>query len=71
MKSKRFEKLAQRPINQETYIKPWPETGLTTMESPHDPAPSLTVVDGEIVEMDGVKRDNSQHKKPDRAIVIA
>ena len=58
MKSKRFEKLAQRPVNQETYIKPWPETGLTAMESPLDPAPGLKVVDGKVVEMDGVARED-------------
>ena len=54
MKSKRFEKLARRPVNQETYIKPWSETGLTAMESPLDPSPGLTVVDGKVMEMDGV-----------------
>lgn len=58
MKSKRFEKLAQRPVNQETYIKPWPETGLAAMESPLDPSPGLTVVDGQVVEMDGVARED-------------
>ena len=42
MRSKRFEKLAQRPVNQETYIKPWAETGLAAMESPLDPSPGLT-----------------------------
>jgi propanediol dehydratase large subunit len=58
MKSKRFEKLAQRPVNQETYIKPWSETGLTAMESPLDPSPGLRVVDGKVVEMDGVARED-------------
>ena len=58
MKSKRFEKLARRPVNQETYIKPWSETGLTAMASPQDPSPGLTVVDGKVVEMDGVAREN-------------
>jgi propanediol dehydratase large subunit len=58
MKSKRFEKLAQRPINQETYIKSWSETGLAAMHSPLDPAPGLTIVDGKVVEMDGVARED-------------
>ena len=58
MKSKRFEKLARRPVNQETFIKPWSETGLSAMESPLDPSPGLTVVDGKVVEMDGVVREN-------------
>ncbi|UCD77309.1 MAG: propanediol/glycerol family dehydratase large subunit [Desulfobacterales bacterium] len=58
MKSKRFENLAQRPVNQETFIKPWPETGLEAMASPLDPAPGLKIVDGQVVEMDGVSRNN-------------
>jgi propanediol dehydratase large subunit len=57
MKSKRFEKLAKRPVNQETFIKPWSETGLAAMDSPLDPAPGLKIVDGRVVEMDGVTRD--------------
>jgi propanediol dehydratase large subunit len=28
MRSKRFEKLAQRPVNRETFIQPWSEVGL-------------------------------------------
>ena len=58
MKSKRFENLAKRPVNQETFIKPWPETGLAAMDSPLDPAPGLKIADGRVVEMDGVSRDN-------------
>jgi propanediol dehydratase large subunit len=58
MKSKRFENLAKRPVNQETFIKPWPETGLAAMESPLDPAPGLKLVNGRVVEMDGVAREN-------------
>ncbi len=56
MRSKRFEKLAERPINCETFIKPWPEVGLTTTSSPLDPAPGLVIKDGAVVEMDGVRR---------------
>ena len=58
MKSKRFENLAKRPVNQETFIKPWPETGLEAMASPLDPAPGLKILDGQVVEMDGVSRDD-------------
>jgi len=58
MKSKRFENLAKRPVNQETFIKPWSETGLAAMASPLDPAPGLKVVNGRVVEMDGVAREN-------------
>ena len=34
LRSKRFEKLAERPVNQEPFIKPWPETGLIVVASP-------------------------------------
>lgn len=34
LRSKRFEKLAERPVNQEPFIKPWPETGLIAVASP-------------------------------------
>ncbi len=54
MRSRRFEKIAERPINKDTFVKPWPEVGLSTTHSPFDPAPSLSIRDGEVVEMDGV-----------------
>jgi propanediol dehydratase large subunit len=56
MRSKRFEKLAERPVNKETFIQPWPETGLVIFDSPLDPSPSLTIEDGSVVEIDGVPR---------------
>lgn len=34
MRSKRFQILAERPVNRETFIKPWPEVGLVAMNSP-------------------------------------
>ena len=37
MKSKRFEVLANRPVNQDGYVKEWPEVGLIAMNSPFDP----------------------------------
>lgn len=55
MRSKRFERLAERPINKETFIKPWPEAGLATTFSPLDPKPGVTIRDGAITEMDGVR----------------
>ena len=58
MPSKRQENRAQRPINRETFIHPWPEVGLSTMHSPLDPRPSLAIENGEIVEMDGVRRED-------------
>ena len=55
-RSKRFDLLAKRDINKETYVEPWPEAGLIVADSPYDPAPSLKIEDGAVVEMDGVHR---------------
>jgi propanediol dehydratase large subunit len=54
--SRRFEILAQRDINRETFVEPWPEVGLIVADSPFDPQPSLRIVDGQVVEMDGKQR---------------
>ncbi|MCB9161995.1 MAG: propanediol/glycerol family dehydratase large subunit [Caldilineaceae bacterium] len=54
--SLRFAALEQREINRETFVEPWPEAGLTVVDSPYDPAPSLRVEDGRVVEMDGKAR---------------
>ena len=43
MKSKRFEVLSQRPVNQDGYVKEWVEEGFIAMESPQDPKPSLKI----------------------------
>ena len=51
--SRRFEILAERPINKETFVHPWPEAGLTVADSPFDPEPSLRLENGRVVEMDG------------------
>ena len=52
--SKRFAILAERPINQETFVEEWPEAGLMVTDSPHDPAPSLRIENGQVVtEIDG------------------
>ena len=56
LRSKRFEKLADRPVNKETFINPWPETGLIVADSPLDPSPSLKIENGAVTEMDGVQR---------------
>ena len=53
MRSKRFEYLDQRPVNQDGYAKEWPEVGFIAMNSPFDPTPSIKIVNGEVVEMDG------------------
>lgn len=56
MKSKRFEALAARPVNQDGFVKEWPEVGLIAMNSPGDPVPSLVVKDGVVSELDGKAR---------------
>ena len=58
MKSKRYTARQERPINRETFIKPWADAGLMADASPNDPAPSLTIKDGVVVEMDGVARED-------------
>ena len=42
-----------RPVNQDGYVKEWPEVGLIAMNSPFDPTPSIKIENGRIVEMDG------------------
>lgn len=56
MKSKRFEVLDARPVNQDGYVKEWPEVGLIAMNSPFDPKPSIKIENGKVVEMDGKAR---------------
>ncbi|MEZ4735472.1 MAG: propanediol/glycerol family dehydratase large subunit [Caldilineaceae bacterium] len=56
MHSKRFQLLADRDINKETFVEPWAEAGLIVTDSPYDPQPSLQLADGSIVEMDGKAR---------------
>ncbi|WP_305728371.1 propanediol/glycerol family dehydratase large subunit, partial [Citrobacter freundii] len=48
--------LAKRPVNQDGLIGEWPEEGLIAMESPYDPASSVKVENGRIVELDGKSR---------------
>jgi propanediol dehydratase large subunit len=56
-RSKRFEALEQRAVNEDGFVSEWPEVGFVAMQSPNDPEPSVTVEDGTIVEMDGKTRD--------------
>ena len=56
MKSKRFEVLAARPVNQDGFVKEWPEVGMVAMNGPYDPKPSIRIANGEIVELDGKKK---------------
>lgn len=58
MRSKRFEVLSQRPVNQDGYVKEWVEEGFIAMESPQDPKPSIRIENGKIVELDGKRRED-------------
>jgi len=55
-RSIRFDLLANRDINKETFVEPWPEAGLIVADSPYDPGPSISIDDGKVVEMDGKLR---------------
>lgn len=54
--SRRFAILAERDINKETFVEPWPEAGLIVTDSPYDPQPSLRLENGQVVELDGRQR---------------
>lgn len=56
MRSKRFEVLAARPVNQDGFVKEWPEVGMIAMNGPNDPKPSIKIMGGEIIELDGKKK---------------
>ncbi len=55
-RSIRFGLLANRDINKETFVEPWPEAGLIVADSPYDPQPSVSIEEGKVVEMDGKPR---------------
>ncbi|WP_432666518.1 propanediol/glycerol family dehydratase large subunit [Wukongibacter baidiensis] len=58
MKSKRFQVLAERPVNQDGFVEEWSEVGLIAMNSPNDPKPSIKIENGKVVELDGKKRQD-------------
>lgn len=58
MKSKRFEALAKRPVNQDGLIGEWADEGLIAMNSPNDPKPSIKIENGRVVELDNKQREN-------------
>jgi propanediol dehydratase large subunit len=64
VQTKRTQTRQERPINRETFIRPWPELGLIVADSPYDPAPSLVIADGVVVEMDGVSARKLRHARP-------
>ncbi|MFR9800673.1 propanediol/glycerol family dehydratase large subunit [Pseudonocardia sp. RS010] len=55
-RSRRTEVLEDRPVNLDGFVEEWPEKGLVAMESDFDPAPSVRVEGGKIVELDGRAR---------------
>lgn len=57
-RSKRFEILDKRPVNQDGYINEWPEKGFIAMNSPLDPKPSVKVTNNIITNMDGKSRED-------------
>ncbi len=57
-RSKRFEILDQRAVNQDGFIDEWPEMGFTAMKSPYDPVASVRVENGVITELDGKERQD-------------
>lgn len=57
MKSKRFQVLAERPVNQDGFVAEWPEVGLMASDGPKDPKPSIKIENGVVTELDGKNRD--------------
>jgi len=57
-RQKRFQVLAERPVNKDGFIKEWIDVGLVAMDSPNDPKPSITISGGQVVELDGKKRQD-------------
>lgn len=55
-RSKRFEVLSARPVNQDGLAMEWPEVGLVGLCGPNDPVPGIKVENRIIVEMDGKSR---------------
>lgn len=54
----RFVAREQRGLRRELSIEPLAELGLIAMDSPNDPAPSLVVEDGRVVELDGRRQQD-------------
>ena len=57
-KSKRTRVLEAREVNLDGFVEEWPEKGLVAMDSAFDPRPSITIEDGVVVELDGVRRED-------------
>lgn len=55
--TKRKQKYDQALVNQDVLSQESPEIGLIALDGPNDPRPSIKVVSGQIVEMDGKTRE--------------
>lgn len=59
MKSKRFQVLADRPVNKDGFVKEWPDVGMIAVASPNDPKPSIRLdSNGRVIELDSKSREN-------------
>jgi len=56
--SARFAARAEREVRREVLIEPLAELGLIAFDGPNDPAPSLVIEDGRVVELDGRRRED-------------
>ena len=57
-RSARFAAREERELRREVLIEPLAELGLVAFDGPNDPAPSLVVEDGRVVELDGRRRED-------------
>jgi propanediol dehydratase large subunit len=57
-RSARYEARAARDVRREVLIEPLAELGLVAFDGPNDPAPSLVIEDGRIIELDGRRRED-------------
>lgn len=56
MKSKRFQVLSERPVNQDGLIGEWADEGLIALDNPNDPKSSIIIENGKVIELDGKPR---------------
>ncbi|MGL4483514.1 MAG: propanediol/glycerol family dehydratase large subunit [Anaerovoracaceae bacterium] len=56
--TKRSKILKKKPINRDSFIVEWQEGGFSALRSKYDPKPSIKVIKGEIVEMDGKRKED-------------
>src|SRR5215212_6012048 len=57
-RSARFIAREERGLRREVLIEPLAELGLVAFDGPNDPAPSLVIENGCVVELDGRRRED-------------